>query len=69
MADTVKLAVMVCGECGQRFGADARFCPFDGAMLEPLAVDPTGDPLIGKVIDARYDRHHELAASRAGSRR
>ncbi len=44
-----------CGVCGQHFSGDARFCPFDG---EPLSAapewDPTGDPLIGSVIDDRY---------------
>ena len=57
MAETLDLrrAVMRCGECGQRFGAEATFCPFDGAKLEATAWDPTGDPLLRRVIDGRYE--------------
>jgi eukaryotic-like serine/threonine-protein kinase len=57
MAETLDLrrAVMRCGECGQRFGADATFCPFDGAMLAPTDWSPAGDPLLNKVIDGRYE--------------
>jgi serine/threonine protein kinase len=57
MAETLDLrrAVMRCGECGQRFGADATFCPFDGAKLQAAAWDPTGDPLLRRVIDGRYE--------------
>ncbi|MEZ4224987.1 MAG: serine/threonine-protein kinase [Polyangiaceae bacterium] len=45
-----------CRVCGQHFSGDARFCPFDG---EPLAAapewDPGTDPLIGQVVDERYE--------------
>ncbi|HEY2517145.1 MAG TPA: serine/threonine-protein kinase [Polyangiaceae bacterium] len=56
MADTLDLrrAVMKCGECAQRFGAEAVFCPFDGTKLEPSAWDPSGDPLVGKMVGGRY---------------
>jgi serine/threonine protein kinase len=57
MADTLDLrrALMQCGECKQRFGAEATFCPFDGAKLESTVWDPAGDPFIGRVIDGRYE--------------
>ena len=36
MTDTldIRRAVMQCGECNQRFGAEATFCPFDGTKLD-----------------------------------
>jgi serine/threonine-protein kinase len=45
-----------CPLCGQHFSADARFCPFDGAALV-LARDwdPTADPLLGSLVDQRYE--------------
>ncbi len=57
MAETLDLrrAVMRCAECGQRFGADGVFCPFDGAKLEATAWDPAGDPLLRRIIDGRYE--------------
>jgi serine/threonine-protein kinase len=46
----------VCAVCDHRFSSDGRFCPFDG---EPLAKsndwDPSLDPLVGAVIDNRYE--------------
>ncbi|HTA94112.1 MAG TPA: protein kinase [Polyangiaceae bacterium] len=46
----------VCRVCGHHFSSDGRFCPFDG---EPLSAssdwDPSLDPLIGSVIDNRYE--------------
>ncbi|HWZ87749.1 MAG TPA: serine/threonine-protein kinase [Polyangiaceae bacterium] len=46
----------VCSTCDQHFSSDTRFCPFDGQALT-LATDwdPSTDPLIGSVIDNRYD--------------
>jgi serine/threonine protein kinase len=57
MAETLDLrrAVMRCGQCGQRFGEEATFCPFDGAKLESFSWDPAGDPLLRRVIDDRYE--------------
>ncbi len=57
MAETLDLrrAVMRCGEYPQRFGADAMFCPFDGTKLQGASWDPTGDPLLRKVVDGRYE--------------
>jgi len=46
----------VCRVCGHHFSSDGRFCPFDG---EPLSAskdwDPSLDPLLGTVIDQRYE--------------
>ena len=57
MAETLEMArvVMRCKECGQRFGTEAVFCPFDGEKLERASWDPAGDPLLHRVIDGRYE--------------
>jgi eukaryotic-like serine/threonine-protein kinase len=44
-----------CPTCGQRFGRDARFCPFDGVTLGPATYDPLQDPLLGTAIEGRYE--------------
>ena len=44
-----------CPACGQRFSGEAAFCPFDGGKLTTATYDPLGDPLIGSVIEARYE--------------
>ncbi|HEY6556548.1 MAG TPA: hypothetical protein VI072_04715, partial [Polyangiaceae bacterium] len=46
-----------CPVCHHHFsGTDARFCPFDG---EPLVAsnswNPSANPLLGTVIDKRYE--------------
>jgi len=46
--------VKSCSECGQRFGLEAMFCPFDGAKLAITEWDASTDPLAGKNIDGRY---------------
>jgi len=46
----------VCPLCGQHFSPDGRFCPFDGATLRAAPDwEPAVDPLIGTVIDNRYE--------------
>jgi len=46
----------VCPQCGQHFSPDGRFCPFDGEPLRPSPErDHTADPLLGSVVDDRYE--------------
>jgi eukaryotic-like serine/threonine-protein kinase len=46
----------VCPQCAQHFSADGRFCPFDGEPLLPAPDwDPHSDPLLGSVVDDRYE--------------
>jgi eukaryotic-like serine/threonine-protein kinase len=44
-----------CPECNQHFGADARFCPFDGSELAHELADGAGDTLLGAIVDDRYE--------------
>jgi eukaryotic-like serine/threonine-protein kinase len=44
-----------CPSCGQRFSREAAFCPFDGVKLEDSLFDPSGDALVGHVVDGRYE--------------
>jgi serine/threonine-protein kinase len=53
--DTLPAGFRVCGTCRSRFSGDARFCPFDGEPLEAASAEPAKDPLIGTVVDARYE--------------
>ena len=49
-------AARVCRVCAQRFsGREARFCPFDGEPLEASDWDPGADPLLGAIVDNRYE--------------
>ncbi len=58
--------------CGQRFGAQATFCPFDGERLVPLAApggarELSADPLIGVVVDERYRIEQVLGSGGMGT--
>ena len=45
-----------CASCQQVFSGEARFCPFDGDALDDIADwNPSDDPMIGQVIDGRYE--------------
>src|ERR1044071_4729711 len=45
-----------CPRCGRCFSVDARFCPFDAALLVGSEIwRPSDDPLLGTVIDERYE--------------
>ncbi len=53
--DDPRRAIKRCPECAQRYGPDARFCPFDGAALGAQTWDPDGDSLLGAIVDERYE--------------
>jgi serine/threonine-protein kinase len=45
-----------CPSCKQHFTGDARFCPFDGDALESApGYRSDADPLIGTLVDGRYE--------------
>lgn len=56
-ADATLLANMkICEKCRSRFSGDARFCPFDGEPLRlALETEQVEDPLLGSVVDDRYE--------------
>jgi serine/threonine-protein kinase len=57
----------LCGACGQRFSSDGRFCPFDGQALTVASDwDPSLDPLVGTVIDNRYQVERVLGQGGMG---
>ena len=45
-----------CPRCGQHGFPDGRFCPFDGeALVAARDWSSIGDPLLGRLIDDRYE--------------
>jgi eukaryotic-like serine/threonine-protein kinase len=58
-ADTIRelphIEVKRCTDCGARFGRDATFCPFCGVPLSESTWDRALDPLVGKIVDSRYE--------------
>ncbi|MCC6216653.1 MAG: serine/threonine protein kinase [Polyangiaceae bacterium] len=56
-ASVEALRVWRCPSCAQTFArVDARFCPFDGQRLVPaIEVAPPQDPLVGSLVDDRYE--------------
>jgi serine/threonine protein kinase len=45
-----------CPTCGSHFSPDGRFCPFDGsALVAATGWDPGADPLLGGIVDGRYE--------------
>jgi serine/threonine-protein kinase len=45
-----------CPACNKCFSGEVRFCPFDGdALIDAPEYNPDADPMIGKIIDGRYE--------------
>ena len=51
----LKREIKRCTDCDQRFGPEATFCPFDGTVLRVANWDPSGDALLGIVVEGRYE--------------
>jgi serine/threonine-protein kinase len=57
-----------CPTCNQHFSGDARFCPFDGdPLVAAVGYRPEADPLIGKVVDGRYEVESVIGEGGMGS--
>lgn len=58
----------VCPECDRGFSTGVAFCPFDGASLREVAPSElTADPLLGTIVDDRYQVLEVLGSGAMGT--
>jgi serine/threonine-protein kinase len=48
-------AIRRCPVCGRVFSTDAAFCPDDGAALRTAGPEALVDPLVGSMVEGRYE--------------
>ncbi|MDC3957964.1 serine/threonine-protein kinase [Polyangium jinanense] len=57
-----------CPACDKCFSGEVRFCPYDGdALIDAPDWNPNADPLIGQIIDSRYEVVSVLGEGGTGS--